>query len=310
MVQQLFSDLEKLKAEVVRLRGLINSFSSGGQIIQGSITGGSILPPPTPGHVLVGISNTDWGKVPLPAWGWGEGGEGGGGDGDPGPPGPPGPPGAAGSSGAIGPMGPAGYMFIMDPDEPEMPMPIPGPIGTTGATGATGPAGPAGAVAPTVLGVMHDELGDELELITPPGNSFQVIPVLDMFTLQCSNNTALNTLNVNSTSYIVQPGFGFILSALAPYYTHFRIMVNGLSNAAGQTITLQVTSSFGSPGTAVSATGNDLVISNSDGDFATDWIALNVLPAASAHWFLAMKGSNSTVDLQARYIIVEFGRRG
>lgn len=135
MVQQLFDEVERLKAEVKRLRGRVDAFSAGGQIIQGSITGGSTLPPPTPGHVLVGISDTQWGKTPMPAWGWDEGGEGGGGDGDPGPPGPIGPTGAAGSQ---GPMGPAGAMLIMDPDEPEEAMPIPGPVGVTGATGATG----------------------------------------------------------------------------------------------------------------------------------------------------------------------------
>ena len=164
MVQQLFNEVERLKAEVKRLRGRIDAFSAGGQIIQGSITGGSTLPPPTPGHVLIGISTTQWGKVPLPLI-WDEGGGGGGEDGDPGPPGQPGPAGAAGSQ---GPMGPAGAMFIIDPEEPEEAIPIPGPVGPTGVQGATGPAGIS-----VPLGVMHDEIGDELAVWFPPGNTSQ-----------------------------------------------------------------------------------------------------------------------------------------
>lgn len=146
MVQQLFSEIERLKAEVARIRGRLDAFSVGGQIIQGSISGGSELPPPTQGHVLIGLSDTVWGKAPFPAWGWDMGDGGGGGDGDPGPPGPVGP---AGTAGSQGPLGPMGAILWMDTEEPEEAIPIPGtqgPAGNPGSVGVTGPIGPMGAL--------------------------------------------------------------------------------------------------------------------------------------------------------------------
>lgn len=163
MVQEFHNKVRTLEEEVRKLRGELDRIAIGGTLKPGVVPG-SDIPAPRPGHILIGISNDQWGQMPLPAWGWDEGGEGGGGDGDPGPPGPPGP---AGANGSIGPMGPMGALVWMEPDEPDMAMPIPGAIG---ATGATGSAGPAGAVTPPVLGVMHDELGDN-DIDFPPGNT-------------------------------------------------------------------------------------------------------------------------------------------
>lgn len=66
MVQQLFGDVEKLKSEIQRLRGLINSFTVGGQVIPRSIAGNVQLPLPIEGAILYGTSIPDWGRLPPP----------------------------------------------------------------------------------------------------------------------------------------------------------------------------------------------------------------------------------------------------
>lgn len=66
MVQQLFGDIEKLKAEIKRLRGLVDSFSIGGRIIPHSVISGVQLPLPIEGAIIFGTGVPDWGRLPPP----------------------------------------------------------------------------------------------------------------------------------------------------------------------------------------------------------------------------------------------------
>lgn len=66
MVQQAFNDIEKLKAEVTRLRGLINSFSVGGRIIPAAVNSNVQIPLPIEGAIIFGTGVPDWGRLPPP----------------------------------------------------------------------------------------------------------------------------------------------------------------------------------------------------------------------------------------------------
>lgn len=66
MVQQLYNDVEQLKARVAQLRGRLDAFSVGGQVISGSITGGVQLPLPIEGAMLYGTSAPAWGRLAPP----------------------------------------------------------------------------------------------------------------------------------------------------------------------------------------------------------------------------------------------------
>lgn len=69
MVQQAFGDIERLKAEVKRLRGRLDAFSVGGAIIPHNIIGGTQIPLPIEGAIIFGTSIPDWGRLPPPATG-------------------------------------------------------------------------------------------------------------------------------------------------------------------------------------------------------------------------------------------------
>lgn len=66
MVQQLYSDIERLKDEVRRLRGRIDAISVGGSIGP-VIPGTSPVPPPLAGAMIVGNSTPAWQRLPHPS---------------------------------------------------------------------------------------------------------------------------------------------------------------------------------------------------------------------------------------------------
>lgn len=66
MVQQLFGDVQQMKDEIKRLRGLINSFSVGGRVIPANISGNTQIPLPIEGAIIYGTSVPDWGRLPPP----------------------------------------------------------------------------------------------------------------------------------------------------------------------------------------------------------------------------------------------------
>lgn len=115
-----------------------------------------------------------------------------------------------------------------------------------------------------------------------------------------------STINVNSTSYVkpvVQLETTIDWAKFAP--THFRIYVAGLSSEAGQTITVQLAlaSSLSTP---LSAAGNDLVIPNTPALNDSGWIAFAAAQSGAPIMALALKGSNTTVDLHQSYIEIQY----
>lgn len=69
MVQQLFGDLEKVKAEIVRLRGRMDAISAGGQLKFNSIVSGVQIPLPIEGAIIYGSDVPEWARLAPPASG-------------------------------------------------------------------------------------------------------------------------------------------------------------------------------------------------------------------------------------------------
>jgi hypothetical protein len=65
MVQQIYSEIERLKDEVRRLRGRLNSISVGGSITT-NVPGTSPVPPAELGAMIVGNATPAWERLPPP----------------------------------------------------------------------------------------------------------------------------------------------------------------------------------------------------------------------------------------------------
>jgi hypothetical protein len=84
-------------------------------------------------------------------------------------------------------------------------------------------------------------------------------------------------------------------------FTHFRWFIRGQSNAAAQTVTVQLDS--GTTGAAPAKTGgDDLVITNTVANFDSGWLARADALTGFQVYRMLLKGSNSTVDLTVRHI--------
>lgn len=127
----------------------------------------------------------------------------------------------------------------------------------------------------------------------PPGTDEPV----QIIRLATSNASGSQVNNVNSTTYIRATS---MLDLWVDYdltpFTKFRIILQGLSNAGGQTISLQL-ARRASPATAISASGNDLVIPNTSAVHDSGWIDIATTLTGFESLCLAAKGSNATVDL-------------
>jgi hypothetical protein len=120
-----------------------------------------------------------------------------------------------------------------------------------------------------------------------------------------NNTNVAATINVNSTTYIATFATTFYHDWDFFPATHYWITAAGLSNAGGATITLQLTP-FASPTNPVSAGGDDLVITNTQGLFTSGWIAVSDAMAGIDDLCVAMKGSTATVDLQTFFLDIAF----
>lgn len=65
MVQQLWGDIEKLKAEIRRLRGELRQIASGGTIIGIVNSGGGGTPAPVSGAIMYGTAVPAWARLPI-----------------------------------------------------------------------------------------------------------------------------------------------------------------------------------------------------------------------------------------------------
>lgn len=66
MVQQLFGDLERAKAEIKRLRGRMDAIAVGGRVNPSSITGGVQIPLPIEGAIIYGNTTPEWARLAMP----------------------------------------------------------------------------------------------------------------------------------------------------------------------------------------------------------------------------------------------------
>jgi len=129
------------------------------------------------------------------------------------------------------------------------------------------------------------------------GSAFASIVIADV------EEDTVRTVNINSTSYVASATRAFYVDFDLIAWTHFSIQLWGQSNAAGQTITLQVQTDQGGA-TPLSASGNDLTITNSSAWFSTGWVAISASFTGLHRLVVAAKGSNSTVDLSLLHLSV------
>lgn len=123
--------------------------------------------------------------------------------------------------------------------------------------------------------------------------------------LAIGSNANAAAIDVNSTAYVDVFSTVFYHDWGMFPATHFMITAAAQSNAAGQTISVQL-AEFGAATNPLSAAGNDLVITNTFGLFSSGWVAISDTMAGIDQLVLALKGSNSTVDLVARWMDIAF----
>lgn len=122
--------------------------------------------------------------------------------------------------------------------------------------------------------------------------------------IRVDDNTS-KTFGVNSTSYVV--------AAYAEFYhdwdqfpaTHFHIYGFGQSSEAAQTVKVQL-AAISAPATAYSAAGDDVTVTNTNGNFSSGWVAVSGTPTGNTLMCLAFKGSNTTVDFSIRFLDIAF----
>ncbi|MFH1118600.1 MAG: hypothetical protein V1775_02170 [Bacteroidota bacterium] len=139
---------------------------------------------------------------------------------------------------------------------------------------------------------------DALDLL-PSGDMFLCVVIHDVPT------DVYVTQNINNTSYVGTAVRCFYIDFDVVSWTHFAIQTYGHSNAAGQTVTLQLSDDVGGfP--ALSAAGNDLVLSNTSQWWQTGWVAISGAWTGIHRLIIAIKGSNSTVDYEFNHLSLMF----
>jgi hypothetical protein len=101
------------------------------------------------------------------------------------------------------------------------------------------------------------------------------------------------TLNINSSTYIpILPLFAWLDGSDFPA-THYRLIARGQSNAAGQTVSFQLTRG----GSAVHTGGNDLLFTSAANQTVdTGWRTVDISLSGLGQLIIQGKGSNATVD--------------
>ena len=133
-------------------------------------------------------------------------------------------------------------------------------------------------------------------------------PHVEIYRLVSSPTNGDQSLTVNATTYA---GFRALQHAVnfdINRFTHFRIVMYGCANEAAQSVTLELISDIGTGSTAVHTGGDDLVVNtNANTNWDSGWRTIDVsLTAFNNTMALAVKGSNSTVDLTHRWIEVHY----
>jgi len=133
---------------------------------------------------------------------------------------------------------------------------------------------------------------------SPPSTTYtQVLPI--------PRPASAVVFNVNSTTYIAWSQTTHWLDFDVMAWSEFRISISAQSNAAGQTISLQLCKQ-GAPTTPVSSGGNDLVIDTTFGPWISDWIPMSLSMSGLERLQLAFKGSNATVDINSFEVQIHY----
>lgn len=119
-----------------------------------------------------------------------------------------------------------------------------------------------------------------------------------------TGGTSQLSLGVNSTSYVtLAESQGVVIDFASTAFTSFRLMGYGQSNAAAQTVTLQLVNSSG---TALHTGGNDVVLTNGYAVFDSGWKTIDISLSGVQRLVTQAKGSNASVDVDFRYFDVLF----
>lgn len=184
--------------------------------------------------------------------------------------------------------------------------------GTVTDIGASG----APSTADYLVGTANGSLSAEIVVGTTPGGELGgtwASPTVDKshagathyFARRLMASPTNQTLDVNSTSYAEGAVLDFYLDADIFPFSHFAITGYMASSTAGQTITLQLTTQAALTN-PISAGGDDLVINSTLELKTSGWIAVSDAISGFTAYTLAIKGSNSTVDLLIRHLDVHF----
>jgi len=152
---------------------------------------------------------------------------------------------------------------------------------------------PGGTPGQTLIYVSDD---DPPEWSSSPLQKYQCLHLI-------AGTGSVKTIVVNSTSYVFKPDLTYTWSYEDLPFDQFRILVSGSCNQAAQTCTVQL-----APVTDINAPlrtgGNDLVIGSTGTLYDSGWLDVDNPPADFVELTLAIKGSNSTVDLTPTFIDV------
>lgn len=113
------------------------------------------------------------------------------------------------------------------------------------------------------------------------------------------------TLDINLSTYLATAALIFYHDWGAFAATHFLITCHGASSEAGQTVSMQLATAA-APTNPVSALGDDLVVTNTQGRFSSGWIAVSDAMSGLTEMVVAVKGSNTTVDFAGRWVDIAF----
>lgn len=119
------------------------------------------------------------------------------------------------------------------------------------------------------------------------------------------NDNVTVSANVNSATYISLRMSEFYHDWDFFAATHFLITGFLQANEAAQTITLQLATQA-APTNPVSAAGDDLVVTNTQGVFSSGWIAVSDAMSGLTLMTIAYKGSNTSVDFSSRWLDIAF----
>lgn len=130
-------------------------------------------------------------------------------------------------------------------------------------------------------------------------SNYAAVPVVSADALIAINRTTYGQANAAWRTVL---DFTYLPATL------FRLTGLGFSSESGQTVTIQIDE--GTTGVApLSAAGDDLVVGFNGGavaELSTGWISIDGAQTGQKKYYVLLKGSNTTVDITLRYLLIEW----